>query len=113
RYGGPDAGWAERRRLLLAELAEVPPERRTARFVCALHLVTARGREFAVERALPGSIVSEQRGSLGFSYDPLFALAADGPTFGELAEAEKNRISHRARAAQALVALVDGADRKM
>jgi XTP/dITP diphosphohydrolase len=91
---------AEQLRLLLEELDGVPDERRTARFVCAIAIV-APGREpRVVEASWEGRIAHEARGAHGFGYDPVFvAPGYGGKTSAELPPDEKNRISHRGRAA--------------
>jgi XTP/dITP diphosphohydrolase len=104
RYGG-DATWPQRRALLLAELAAAGAVDRSARFVCAVHLVAPDGREYATQATINGTIVTEERGEAGFSYDPLFYYPPFARTFGESSEEEKNEISHRARAIRALAAL--------
>jgi len=103
RYGGPRATWAERRRSLLAELAASGSGDRRARFVCALHFIAPDGAETAVEAALEGFLADADRGSAGFSYDPIFVYPPLGATFGELDDAAKNGVSHRALAARKLV----------
>lgn len=105
-YGGPNLSWAERRRALLAELAALPGPDRRARFVCALHFIDSEGREFATLGTVDGEIAREERGELGFSFDPVFCYPPAGKTFAELSSAEKNAVSHRAVAAAALVAAV-------
>ena len=104
RYGGPEATWPERRRLLLDELAATGSQDRTARFVCALHVVDERGGEHAVVATVDGTIAEAERGEGGFSYDALFVYPPLGKTFGELTAEEKNAVSHRARAARAILA---------
>lgn len=106
RYGAPGATWPERRRALLSEVAATGPTDRHARFVCALHLIEANGRTYAVERTLDGKLATQERGVAGFSYDPLFVYVPLALTFGELDERTKNDVSHRARAAQALLEAV-------
>lgn len=103
RYGGRDAVWPERRRRLLRELAETGDVSRRGRFVCAIHFIDADGAEIALERDLAGSIAGDDRGTRGFSFDPIFIYEPRGLTFGELAEEEKNAVSHRARAVRALL----------
>ncbi len=103
-YGGAGLTWSERRHRLLAELAATGSDDRRARFVCALHFIDERGREFAALGTVDGQIALEERGALGFSFDPVFAYPPFAKTFGELGEAEKNAVSHRAVAAAALVA---------
>jgi XTP/dITP diphosphohydrolase len=107
RYGGPDATWSERRRGLIGEVAATGSSDRTARFVCALHFIDAEGRETAILDTIDGEICPDERGEAGFSYDPIFLLPARGVTFAELPAGEKNRISHRARAAAALLATLE------
>ena len=105
-YGGMDLPWGERRRKLLAELAETGSADRRARFVCALHLIDARGREFATMGTVDGEIAPEERGELGFSFDPVFLYPPAGRTFAEMSADAKNRISHRAIAVAGLVAAI-------
>ncbi|MEO6991448.1 MAG: non-canonical purine NTP pyrophosphatase [Candidatus Baltobacteraceae bacterium] len=104
RYGTPGATWAQRRTALLTEFARTGSADRRARFVCALHLVEADGTEQAAIGTIEGRLASAERGEGGFSYDAIFELPAGHQTFAEVSEGEKNAISHRARAAEALVA---------
>jgi len=103
-YGGADISWSKRRRKLLDELAArgVGAERR-ARFVCALHFIEAAGRELTAQGTVDGEIAPEERGERGFSFDPVFFYPPEARTFAELSAAEKNRVSHRAVAAAALL----------
>jgi XTP/dITP diphosphohydrolase len=102
-YGGPGLTWRERRRALLDELAASGEGTdRRARFVCALHFIDVDGREVATTGAVDGEIAPEERGELGFSFDPVFFYSPAGRTFAELSAAEKNRVSHRATAVAAL-----------
>jgi XTP/dITP diphosphohydrolase len=102
-YGGASLPWSERRRRLVAEVAASGGQDRRARFVCALHFVGADGCEFASSGAVDGEIAAEERGDLGFSFDPVFFHPPTGRTFAELTATEKNRVSHRAAAAAALL----------
>jgi len=96
----PGAKDADRRALLLANLAD-QPRPWLARFVCAVAVV-APGREVQFTFGeCPGEILPEERGSNGFGYDPIFYLAGLGRTMAELTRAEKNTLSHRARAVHA------------
>ena len=97
RYGGPGLDDTGRWQLLLRNLEGVPAERRTARFVCAMALVSGN-RKMVVRGTVEGSILTEPRGANGFGYDPVFLVNETGMTAAELGEAEKNRISHRGRA---------------
>lgn len=98
RYAGADAGDAANRARLLEALAGVPPERRTARFRCALALAGAEGVWFEAEGTTEGRILEHERGAGGFGYDPLFLSDELGATFAEADPAAKDRVSHRGRA---------------
>jgi XTP/dITP diphosphohydrolase len=99
RYGGPGLTDAERVTQLLAVLRAVTARR--ARFRCVLALVAPWGEEAQVEGVVEGVLTDTPRGTHGFGYDPIFLVPALGRTFGELPAAEKDRLSHRARAAAA------------
>jgi XTP/dITP diphosphohydrolase len=103
-YGGEGLSWAQRRQALLAELASRGATDRRARFVCVLHFIDAVGREIAAEGTVDGEVAAEERGELGFSFDPIFLYPAAERTFAELSAEEKNRVSHRAKAATQLLA---------
>lgn len=104
RYAGEGATYAQNVAKLLGELAGVAAPRR-ARFVTAIALVEACGWSLVVEGELAGQITEAPRGDAGFGYDPVFeADDTPGRTLAELDPAEKNRVSHRARA---LLALAD------
>jgi len=98
RYAGEDSDDAANRAKMLRELADVPAERRAARFRCVIALAFPYTTNLRLgEGVVEGSIAMDERGDLGFGYDPLFALS-DGRRMAELDVDEKNRISHRARA---------------
>ncbi len=103
RYAGESATWPERRLQLLGELRSVPDDLRTARFVCVMALVREDGAEFVARGEVEGSISSEERGSGGFGYDPIFIPKGATQSFAEMAEEKKNSMSHRGRAARALL----------
>lgn len=102
RFGGTGIGWAQRRRELLRSLNVLETSDRRARFVCALHYLAEDGARIAVEGRYEGSIAPQERGDGGFSFDAIFETP-DGRTFAELAFAEKNDVSHRARAVAVLL----------
>jgi len=108
RFAGPAASYADNVALLLARLAGVPAGRRTARFRTVCVACFPDGRELIGEGALEGRITSTPRGSDGFGYDPVFELP-DGRTYAEMPVAEKNAVSHRARAVNALAAQLGAA----
>lgn len=100
RYAGPEADDAARRARLLAELAAVPWEQRTARFRCVIAITEpTSGQTELCEGIVEGVIALEERGTGGFGYDSIFYLSERGKTMAELSAEEKNAISHRARAA--------------
>jgi len=104
RYAGLDADDRANNEKLLAEVADVPAERRTARFVCAAAAVAPNGHEIVLRGEMAGHLVDPPRGTNGFGYDPLFVADAttDGRTNGELTPGEKDAISHRGAAFRAL-----------
>jgi XTP/dITP diphosphohydrolase len=106
RYAGVGAGDAKNNLKLLAALAGVPPERRTARFRSVLALADpagALGDEVVIaEGVAEGFVLEAPRGTGGFGYDPLFFFPPLGQTFAELGVGPKNDLSHRARAMKAL-----------
>jgi XTP/dITP diphosphohydrolase len=111
RYGrtadGKKLGDQERNALLLAELGDNP--RRSARFVCAMVCFWSPGRFCLAQETLEGEIVqSAERagGAGGFGYDPVFWVPGLGRTVAELAEAEKNRISHRGKAGRVIAGMI-------
>jgi XTP/dITP diphosphohydrolase len=93
---------ADRIAKLIAAIDAVPYERRTARFVCAMVLAAPGAEPIAREGTCEGRIGREPRGAQGFGYDPVFVLE-DGRTMAELQLAEKNRVSHRGRALEAML----------
>ena len=99
RYAGEDATDADRRELMLSELAKVDSRDRRARFVAAVAIADPKGVVLNVsEGVCEGSITFEPRGNSGFGYDPLFVPDGYDQTFAELPDKVKNLISHRARA---------------
>jgi XTP/dITP diphosphohydrolase len=99
RYSGEDASDADRRVMLLSQLANLPEENRRARFVSVVAIADPDGNLLNVaEGTCSGRISFEPRGDGGFGYDPLFIPDGFEQTFAELADSIKNRISHRARA---------------
>ncbi len=96
RYAGAPCDDAANNRKLLAALADAHDRR--AAFSCVIALAAPDGRVETVRGDCPGLVVETPRGSGGFGYDPLFMPEGVGVTFAELAPADKNRISHRARA---------------
>jgi len=99
RYAGEGASDNERTEKLLRALTDVPQSQRGARFVSVIAIAQNEGK--AVNMSMgecKGEIAREPRGDGGFVYDPIFIPESSTLTFGQLEAAEKNRISHRARA---------------
>jgi XTP/dITP diphosphohydrolase len=106
RYAGPDATDEENNRKLLAALQDVPDGDRRAAFVCVLALAVPGEETVTVRGETPGMIAKELKGEYGFGYDPLFLLPDRGCTMAEVPPEVKNRISHRAKAAEKLIQLL-------
>ncbi|OHD65746.1 MAG: non-canonical purine NTP pyrophosphatase, RdgB/HAM1 family [Spirochaetes bacterium RBG_13_51_14] len=102
RYGQLSAADADRNRMILDELRDVPADRRTTRFVCVISIQFPDGGGYFAEGACEGIIAESMRGSHGFGYDPIFYLPDVKKTMAELTMEEKNRISHRAKALDAM-----------
>jgi XTP/dITP diphosphohydrolase len=102
RWSGQHGDDSGNTALLLAQLGEVPDERRGAAFVSACALVSGAG-EVVVRGVWPGSIVWEPRGEGGFGYDPVFLPSGSDRTAAELTPEEKDAVSHRGRALAALL----------
>ena len=107
RYSGEDATDGEN----LAKLRAEVPEGTGLRYVCVIALVRPDGPEQLFEGTCDGVMAPAGRGSRGFGYDPVFVAgdpSAGGRTMAELSDAEKDAISHRGRAARALLAALAG-----
>ena len=99
RFAGEDATYQDNVKKLLSVMAGVSRQNRTARFRTVVALIDS-DTELWTEGIIEGLITREQRGAGGFGYDPIFEAADTGKTFSEMSAAEKNEISHRARALQ-------------
>jgi non-canonical purine NTP pyrophosphatase (RdgB/HAM1 family) len=110
RFAGEGATDATNNARLLRALKDVPPEKRTARFHCALALARGANDVLEAEGFCEGRILDAPRGDHGFGYDPLFLPDGEELTFAELAHARKDSISHRARAAAVLVRAIRHGD---
>ena len=104
-WAGPERDWTRAMRLVEEKLqarGAVTPEQRRAEFVCTLCVIWPDGSERQFEGRVAGHLVWPPRGQLGHGYDPMFVPDGSDRTFAELDPAEKNRISHRARALEGL-----------
>jgi XTP/dITP diphosphohydrolase len=98
RFAGEGAGDSANNLKLLATIAGIPPQGRTAAFHCVLAFCLPDGACRTFEGRLPGIILEEHQGGGGFGYDPLFLVPEYGQTLAQLSLEIKNRISHRGRA---------------
>ncbi len=98
RYAGENVTYADNRRKLLEKMTEFSEEKRTARFKTVVCYYYEKDRYIFFEGCCEGRILKEERGAGGFGYDAVFLPAGYDKTFAELDIAEKNKISHRAKA---------------
>lgn len=100
RFLRPDASYEERFRSILTALKGLPEEQRTARFRSVITIAEPSGEHRSVEGTIEGVVAEAPRGEHGFGYDPIFFVPEFGKTLAELTPEQKNRISHRGRAAR-------------
>lgn len=104
RYAGTDCDDEANNEKLLEELADVPLEKRTARYTCHMALSTPAGEVVeSFESTCEGLIRFERSGNEGFGYDPLFEITEFHLTFAELGDDVKSVLSHRARASRKMI----------
>ena len=102
RYGGDGISDMDRLYLLLKKLEGVPERNRTARFECAIVVANPGGDFMHATGTVEGRIIFEPRGQNGFGYDPIFVPEGQTRTTGEMSADEKDSLSHRARAIDAI-----------
>lgn len=102
RYLGEDTPYSVKNAHLIERLTDVPDEKRTARFVCAIAAVMPTGEEITTLGVIEGRIGYKEEGDNGFGYDPIFYVPEYGCTTAQLTEEEKNKISHRGKALNAM-----------
>lgn len=98
RYTGVHGTDEDNNALLLKNLENVPDEKRTAHYTCAIACVFPNGEEFTVRDICEGKIIREARGNGGFGYDPYFYVKEYDKTLAEVTAEEKHAISHRGKA---------------
>jgi XTP/dITP diphosphohydrolase len=108
RWSGRHGADAENLRLLLAQLSDVPDERRGAHFSCVAALVLPSGRQTVSEGTLVGRLIREPKGAGGFGYDPIFVPDGEVRTTAQMSATEKDAISHRGRAFRGLAPAIAG-----
>ena len=105
-WAGPARDWSMAMRLVEEKLQAADataPDQRRAAFMCTLCVMWPDGTERYYEGSTPGHLVWPPRGTLGHGYDPVFMPEGENVTFGEMQHAHKNKISHRARALEAML----------
>ena len=98
RYLGEDTSYVKKNSVILERLKDVPEEKRSARFVCAVAAAFPDGQTKVIRGTMEGIIGYEIKGENGFGYDPIFYLPQYGKYSAELSSDEKNAISHRGEA---------------
>lgn len=106
RWSGVDKDDRRNNELLLAQLRDVPAERRGADFQCAVAFCRPGGAEDVTFGVMRGRIIGEMRGSNGFGYDVLFVPDGHDRTSAEMSSEEKDRLSHRGQALLAVVPIL-------
>lgn len=109
RFAGENATDKDNRRKLLELMQNLTESERTAYFECWIVLASPEGVVRTVSGLCEGSILTEERGSQGFGYDPLFLKYEYSKTFAEMDEETKNRISHRRKALDKILATLESA----
>ena len=103
RFCGEDSTYEEKFRKIFEMLADVPEEKRTAKFVCAIAVVRPDGTSFTVRGECEGVLHEKPAGENGFGYDPIFYVPEFGMTTAQMPPEQKNSISHRGRALRKMV----------
>lgn len=98
RFLGEETSFPEKMAAILEMMRDVPDEKRTCRFVCAVVIATPDGGSFECTGVCEGHIAHEMRGSDGFGYDPIVYLPQRNRSMAELLPVEKHTISHRGKA---------------
>ena len=106
RYAGEGHNDAENNAKLMRDMAGVPTERRTCRFASAVALAREGKETICVMGYAEGILLTEARGHNGFGYDPYFFYPPFGKSFAELSAEEKNAVSHRKHALEALLEIL-------
>ncbi|MBQ9443708.1 MAG: RdgB/HAM1 family non-canonical purine NTP pyrophosphatase [Lachnospiraceae bacterium] len=107
RFMGHDTSYDIKNREILRRMADVPDEKRTARFACAIAAIfPGDGREVVVRETMEGYVAHEIAGGNGFGYDPVFYLPEFGMNSAEISAESKNLISHRGKAMRHISAII-------
>lgn len=106
RYAGEEGDSEANMALLLDEMKGIPDDQRRACFVCVISLYSPDGKSLEIRETCEGRITTEQRGTAGFGYDPVFVPEGMDRTMAQLSLDEKNTISHRGKALRRLRSLL-------
>ena len=102
RYMGEDTSYAVKNQVIIERLKGAQGNERSARFVCNIAAVLPDGSVLHTEKTMEGLIAEEPAGDGGFGYDPILYIPEFGKTSAQLTIEEKNRISHRGKALEAM-----------
>ena len=102
RFCGEDSTYPEKFKKIFEMLKDVPEEKRTAKFVCSIAVVSPDGSEFTVRGEICGILHEKPAGDGGFGYDPIFYVPEFGMTTAQMTKEQKNSISHRGKASRAM-----------
>ena len=106
RFLGEDTSYRIKNQYIIDQLKDAKPEERTARFVCAIACAFPDGKTLTTRGTIEGYIGYEERGENGFGYDPIFMVPEFNCTTSELDLEQKNKISHRGKALEAMKKLI-------
>lgn len=106
RYLGKDTSYEVKNQIILDRLKDVPKEKRTARFVCAMALAEAGKESVTTYATIEGYIGDHAEGENGFGYDPIFFVDELGTSTANISLGAKNEISHRAKALRAMLEII-------
>ena len=106
RWAGQGATDESNLDLVLEQIRDIEPARRTAHFACAAALVLPSGEEYVVQGQVNGVLLTQRRGVGGFGYDPIFLPDGCDITTAEMTSEQKDAISHRGQAMRALVLVI-------
>ena len=106
RFSGKDTPYSVKNQIFLDKLKDVPPEKRTARFVCVIAAIFPDGSEKLCRATLEGQIATESSGEHGFGFDPIFYLPEYGCTTATLSPELKNSLSHRGKALEEMKEMI-------
>ena len=102
RYMGEDTSYDIKNQAIIDQLADAKGPERSARFVCAIACVMPDGEIFTTRGTIEGKIGYKTEGTEGFGYDPIYYVPEFGCTTAQLTPEQKNKVSHRGKALEAM-----------